>query len=800
MSSHARRAEDWLALGDNRDAWARLSEGLRLAGSFELLIAEVVGPEGAAQLSALAGAHARALGRALVELDAADEDVVSQLRALHGEAAALIVLDTVGASRRASEQLASCLRTLNPLRDQLAAELSSPVLMILRPDGLRRLSDLAPDLFSVHTARFRFVGGEHPTLEDRPRWLILDHECAGLLGIDPSFGPADRSREPTLAREPPQPGLLIGRELELDGLVTGLEPGLEQVMTLAGPPGVGRTALVAAAVERVRARWDRVVWLDCRLERSWADSDAIIDAVLRVLAPKETPPLAVEDARGRFEALTTREAVLIVADDLSSPGPTPGRRSCLLRITEALAAGERGQTLAPLAGADLDALVDAQGVPDEAKAWVCDASEGLPAGVRLWARWLRAGGSLELQRPPATPSLAEQCAALARGLGDEAWRVYDELQALSGWMDAFERGPVVGPGLAALVDHGVVVAEEELLRWAEDGIGGWTSVRRDTDWGRLAQVAEGPLADQLHNTLATLLQISSVHAMLLSWGVEASDVERCAASIAPARRAEVFRAATDALVSSREEEARLLTQGVEAALRCGQVERAHDLLDLSRRCGSIPSRLSMLVELRPKEWDSDAMAGLAGAFLGFEQDDPADDAMRLILGEEPMGRYGRPSMPTAPAARVALALRSDPCPADELLELALALDADTPLDRLAAHFVHARLAWIGLFEDDWSGFARSFAQVEASARAWGCPYALARLRLLELAAFEARGELDRFAASFEPALAAVDRCLGSRSREATGLLQHAAWVMTELDRSDEADALLGQVRARRRDI
>src|SRR5690606_2500513 len=113
---------------------------------------------------------------------------------------------------------------------------------------LRRVADLAPDLFSVHTASFRFYGGADLVFEEQPEWLLSDHEFVGLLGIDPSFGFADRSHVPRIAREPPQPPTtLFGREALLAELEARLVPGGERVIHIAGQPGVGRTALLAAA-------------------------------------------------------------------------------------------------------------------------------------------------------------------------------------------------------------------------------------------------------------------------------------------------------------------------------------------------------------------------------------------------------------------------------------------------------------------------------------------------------------------------------------------------------------------------
>jgi hypothetical protein len=145
-------------------------------------------------------------------------------------------------------------------------------------------------------------------------------------------------------------------------------------------------------------------------------------------------------------------------------------------------------------------------------------------------------------------------------------------------------------------------------------------------------------------------------------------------------------------------------------------------------------------------------------------------------------------------------LRCEPCTPESLHDLLATLDRTRELDRLAAHFVWTRLAWLHILANDWPAFERAFTEVERSARAWGISYALVRMRLLELTALEVRGELDRAADKLPSTLAAVDRAYGTRSRNALALLGRAVRIYSELDRGENAERVSELIRERRRAV
>lgn len=809
----------WLTIADNSQTWARLSGSLALAEGFELLFAVVVDQQAAGWLGELLEGRARELGRRFVSLDARDDDVLERLVGLADGGDALVVLDTVAASRRASAALDRCLLELNPRRDLLVERIPGPLIMVVRPDGLRRVADLAPDLFSVHTASFRLFGGVDLALDEQPEWLLSDHEFVGLLGIDPSFGFADRSRVPKIVREPPRPPeRLFGREALLAELKARLVPGGERVIQISGQPGVGRTALLAQAVEFVQDRWDQVIWLDCRhLWGFWHECDDIVDAAIQVLAPDEVPPFDAEDARERFVELTTLHSTLIIADDLFwQADAVPGHRSCLVAVLD----GRRGSTdLPPLDSAALHEFGHAEGLPNvEISAAFRERPRGpgcwqmLPGNIRVLSRWLRA------QQDPTNAALArlrakrekgskrsgdlnDLCKAIVENSGPEQSAAFHALIELSGWVPEFSRSGVVDEtALDNLVRLGILVNDGDHYRFSETGIGRWRYLDEPPrDWRK--HLAIRPVADRLYATLGGALwehDVQSEIPWLSNLAITSDDIEHCTASVPPPVRAAVWQAATDVVNTRGAYGSVFLEKAIVAALQCGQNEHARTIrehLDTNEVIGPL---LHMLVMLRPAEWDPDTEQGRKLAEHYASTHAAPAIAAALRRGLDPQLRFTKNSVRYAPPARIALTLRSESRSAELLRELLATLDQSRELDRLAAHFVWARVAWLDILTNDWPSFERSFAETERSARVWGYPYALVRVRLLELTALEARGDLDWAAAKLPAALAAVDRNYGTRSRTALALLRRAVRIYTELDRSDDAEQAQAQIRARRR--
>ncbi|PRQ04202.1 hypothetical protein ENSA5_09860 [Enhygromyxa salina] len=323
----------WLAQADNANEWARLREALALSEGFALLLVIVPDARTERHVELMVALEATALERDLRHsspLDADDDGPLQRLTASVDGVAPLAVLTTTEASRRDPEALERCFAQLNSRRDQLVTRLSGPLVLMLRLDALRQLGDVAPDLFSVHAAQFRFATPHEP--RDPPPWLLLPFEAVGALGIDPSFGPADRSGMPSFIDEPPaltEP--LIGRDVELELIADRILAGARRI-GLSGKRSVGRAALARAALERTRERWDRVVWVAAPMLDT---TFMVLHAIVAELGDEgELPPVHEVDLEHRYRQLTGRQRVFLVVDDLylplEIPEPSPG--SLLIEI------------------------------------------------------------------------------------------------------------------------------------------------------------------------------------------------------------------------------------------------------------------------------------------------------------------------------------------------------------------------------------------------------------------------------------------------------------------------------------
>jgi hypothetical protein len=173
----AEQLERWLAVADNRGEWERLRRALALEQGFALLIVDVpdVGTEGRV-VELLAGEQP-----SLVALDVRESGEQAPVRELLRRRGERVVVRGVEASRSDIEGLERCLVQLNMRRDQIV-ERGHVLVIVLRRDAVARMIDVAPDLYSVHRARFRFARLVQP--RPAPAWLLTDAEFAAVLDDD----------------------------------------------------------------------------------------------------------------------------------------------------------------------------------------------------------------------------------------------------------------------------------------------------------------------------------------------------------------------------------------------------------------------------------------------------------------------------------------------------------------------------------------------------------------------------------------------------------------------------------------
>ncbi|MCA9681401.1 MAG: hypothetical protein KC457_04330 [Myxococcales bacterium] len=170
----------WLEVAGNRDEWLRLHRALELEDGFALFVVDVPDPRTEERVVGLLAEEYE--GIEVLDARATGED--APVRALLRGTGQIAVLRSVEASRWDIEGLERCLVQLNARRDQIAAQ-GGRLVLVLRRDAVERMLDVAPDLYSVHRARFRFARLEDPWSE--PRWLISAAEYAAL--VDDGGGP-----------------------------------------------------------------------------------------------------------------------------------------------------------------------------------------------------------------------------------------------------------------------------------------------------------------------------------------------------------------------------------------------------------------------------------------------------------------------------------------------------------------------------------------------------------------------------------------------------------------------------------
>lgn len=215
----------------------------------------------------------------------------------------------------------------------------------------------------------------------------------------------------------PRPALpLIGRHAELGPLVATFADPDARLLTLTGPPGVGKTRLALAVAAEAAPRFaDGVVWVDLAPVQ---DPGLVLGQVARALGLPDSPGGRV--AARVVDALADKEVLLVVDNceqvlaaglDLTEPLRTcPGIRLLVTSRERLHLAAEREFPVAPLAvprpddAADLDRLVAVPAVAmlvarvrcvqpafavtaanAQAVAEICQRLDGLPLALELAA-------------------------------------------------------------------------------------------------------------------------------------------------------------------------------------------------------------------------------------------------------------------------------------------------------------------------------------------------------------------------------------------------------------------------------
>ena len=191
----------------------------------------------------------------------------------------------------------------------------------------------------------------------------VDRMLDAQLGIDPgedlrSVHQAILTGDPQLAAprasiaEKPVPGQLpddladfVGREALVErvrGLISSDGPGTAvPIVTLSGPPGVGKTSLAVHVAHLLRDRFpDGRLYVDLR-GYGLGPPTATVDVLSRFLralgVPPEQIPLDTDEQSTLFRSLLTGRRMLLVLDNASAPDQVrpllPGTAGCPVLVT-----------------------------------------------------------------------------------------------------------------------------------------------------------------------------------------------------------------------------------------------------------------------------------------------------------------------------------------------------------------------------------------------------------------------------------------------------------------------------------
>lgn len=312
-----------------------LTDALQLSDGFELHFAIVPNAGREDAIVEHLQRMAESIGLATQELCASDAHDSSSSPPFESllmatPAPRLSMLRTLQASREDVQALERCFLQINPRRDAIARRHVGPLLVVCRPDGLRRIADIAPDFYSVHTGLWVL---EAPAWESpQPVWMLFDHEAIGLLGLDSSFRVYDGQAIPSFRLPPPVPlDMAATHEAESAALATHLLDESTRVR-VAGPPGSELSCWVAEVLRTTPRNFDAVIWLD---GEAVVSPPTLLHGLVRSLASDVTrPPVDPRDLERAYRRLTARRPVLILIDGASSGSrfPAPSRPSKLIEL------------------------------------------------------------------------------------------------------------------------------------------------------------------------------------------------------------------------------------------------------------------------------------------------------------------------------------------------------------------------------------------------------------------------------------------------------------------------------------
>ncbi|KIG13752.1 hypothetical protein DB30_07598 [Enhygromyxa salina] len=812
---------DWpgmLGMADNAEQWARLREAIELSEGFALLFvvvasleAETLAVEG---LGELAAEH----DRDPILLDARADGAEAPVHRLSSELGPrpLAVLRTHASLSRDREAFERCCVQLNGRRDQIVGQLAGPLVIVTRVDALRTLSDIAPDLFSVHAAQFHLSSAYDA---GHPDWLLLPHEAFGLLGVGESFGGVTIEGMPNYLEAIPEvPRPLLGRAAEVGRLCAAMarSPGRIRVW---GARGIGKSAVVAAAVSDLGGHYERVLWF-----HGWAahTRSGILGAIVRALDVRGRCPADPVDIEARYLELSRAARVLIVVELTGEPDPDfaelPAPAAGSLLIEEAATASASADVaveIGPLSAEHARALW-ARWTDSPVSPLLVELTDGRPGMIELAARVSE-----------AHPKFRDQFAR-----SKESWGSCEEIlhqvrmprrSTIGSWSyfaPAIPRRFLI-EDLAKLESQGILSLDSQAARFVGRPDGLFDYFGREVLLVALARTTP-PLSPAELEFVRRGLRLYSREwdseddpdfefdpriYWTGDWRAAPEALAQQALEALPVDERASFAAAL-AEVRDADEAFTWIRRAIVAAISSGQLGRAQRLLSNAAE--------TMASETLDPIWLLDTEL-----ILALMPPAPLDDAGVAKLLFERETEFARAHPDAAMLARVRHgwsdrsdheppqirvfgdALSQDPGPDLDahVAEVTLRFDTlakQTAHPELYAHFVHAHLCILELRRARWAEARRHLERVIDSAQTWGLAYPLLRAHLLAHEFALATGDLEPTTQNLDVSLARCDQLLGPLHPGTLAALTLGLRIREGLGQIDAARTLAEDCRRRLR--
>lgn len=171
----------------------------------------------------------------------------------------------------------------------------------------------------------------------------LDLEVPAVEALLTSRRP-EPTRTPAVSQLPPALGPFIGRAAEFERISELLETGKNEsvpVVTVSGPPGIGKTAMAVRAAHKLSTRFpDGQLYVDLRgySAKPALATPSVLARLVRALGmPAEHTPVESEELVTAYRALLTGKRVLVTLDNAGSADQVrpliPGAPGCAALVT-----------------------------------------------------------------------------------------------------------------------------------------------------------------------------------------------------------------------------------------------------------------------------------------------------------------------------------------------------------------------------------------------------------------------------------------------------------------------------------